>query len=288
MAYIFSCYFTEIYSKVINMTIAKNTILRDRLLAKGEIVAGFLNVAHGEAKQKRVLDLMERYRKLQHLLPGIVAGRPFRRVQGGPYNGELVYDLRESREAARLVKQINRLLAHYRFRRAVPVTLQFAADESPRIETETYPTHSVPFSRGELRNLQMGRGSGTMEEHGAVENVIELAAAGELDRLRECAFCSKWFMASRTDRIYHEGCGVKQHRKERAKSGIHNEYQKWYRKYAPLNFRKEELEEKRNDGFHLSKPERDELQQVMKDAKRLKDEWQVTLRKLKGETSEPR
>ena len=259
------------------MNIEKNGILRERLLAKGEILAQFLNVADGLAKQKRVLDLLERYRNLQHLLPAVVAGRPLGRVQGGPSAGALIYDLRENKKAARLVMQINRLLARYRFLRAVPITLLVGADEAARIETETFPVRIVPFSKFE-------RGS-TIEEHGAVEKVIELADAGELDRLRKCAFCSKWFMATRTDRIYHEGCAVLQHRKQRADSGIAAEYQKWYRKYAPVKLRKSQLEEKRKDGFHLSKAERDELRQATEETERLKAEWKVTLNKLKGGSS---
>jgi len=255
-----------------------NGILRDRLLVKGEIVAQFLNVAEGLVKQKRVIDLLERYRDLQHLLPAVVAGRPLGRAEGGPFSGALAFDLRENKRADRLVKQINRLLARYRFRRAVTSVVysdarqerrrtEFVGDDpyAARIETATYPVRRVPFSKFE-------RGS-TIEEHGAVEYLIELATAGELDRLRKCAFCSKWFMASRTDRIYHEGCAAKQHRKERKDSGIAAEYQKWYRKYAPVKLRKRQLEEKWTDGFHLSKAERDELRQVTEETKRLKDEW---------------
>jgi len=256
------------------MATLKNGILRDRVLAKGDLLAGFLNVGNGLAKQKRVLDLLERYRALQDLLPAIIAGRPLGHVQGGPRSGALAYNLRENKKAARLVRQINRLLARYRFRRAVPITLVVGRDEAARIETETYPTRSIPFSRFE-------RGS-TIEEHGAVELVIELAAAGELDRLRKCVFCSEWLMASRTDRIYHDGCDAKQHRKERKDSGIAAEYQKWYRKYAPVKQIKSQLEEAKKNGIRLSKAERDELRQVTEETESLKDEWKVTSKKLKG------
>lgn len=253
-------------------------ILRQRLV-KGEIVAQFLNVAEGLAKQKRVIDLLERYRDLQNLLPAVVAGRPLGRVQGGPSSGALAYHLRENKRADRLVKQINRLLARYRFRRAVTSVILVGADNAARIETATYPVRLVPFSKFE-------RGS-TIEEHGAVELVIELATAGELDRLRQCAYCSKWLMASRTDRVYHDKCATLQHRKQRAASGISNEYMKWYRTYAPIKERKRQLEEKRDDGIHLSKSERDELQQVTKEAGRLKDEWKASLKKFNEGSAGP-
>jgi len=125
---------------------------------------------------------------------------------------------------------------------------------------------------------------GTCDEHTAVEKVIELAELGELDRLRKCAFCSYWFMASRTDRVYHEGCAAKQHRKERKDSGVSKEYQKWYRKYAPIKQRKSELEDKRDDGYHLSKAERGELRQATEETKRLKAEWKSILKRLKSLT----
>ena len=118
--------------------------------------------------------------------------------------------------------------------------------------------------------------------------VIELAAAGELDRLRKCAFCSDWFMARRTDRIYHEGCAAKQHRKGRKESGIAAKHQKWYRKYAPVKELKSDLEKLHSDGIRLSKEERIELRQMTEEAKRLKDEWKATLRKLKRESARDR
>jgi hypothetical protein len=248
------------------------------LQAKGAILAQFLNIADGLAKQKRVSGLLERYRELQNLLPAVVSGRPLGQVRGGPRAGALAYDLRENKRAARLVRQINRLLARYRFRRLVPITLLVGRDETPRIETETYAAHAAPFSR-----IEMTRGS-TVDEYGAVEQVLDLAEAGELDCVRKCRFCEKWFMANRSDHIYHEACAAKQHRKDRKDSGIANEYMKWYRKYAPFKLRKRQLEEKQEDGYHLSKSERAELRQATEETEHLKSEWKSTLNKLKGES----
>ena len=245
------------------MNSKKTSVLRERTLAKGGILADFLNVATGLAKQKRLLDLLERYRKLQQLLPTV---RSFLRIKGGPLGGALVYDLRANKEALSLIKQINRLLARYQFRRAVSQAF-FRENQTPTIETGTYSYRSVPISRGERRNLEMGRGSGTVEEHGAVEEVLDLAEAGELDRLRQCGFCERWFMASRPDQLYCTAkCSGKRHRQERKESGKAAEYQRKYRRMDKLKQRIEELQAK----LRLSRNEKTELSQKQHELSQLK------------------
>jgi hypothetical protein len=61
---------------------------------------------------------------------------------------------------------------------------------------------------------------------------------------------------------------------------------KWYRNYRPIKLRKSQLQEKQDDGFHLSKAERDELRHVTEKTQHLKDEWKATLKNLKGGNSD--
>lgn len=157
----------------------------------GAMLAQFLNVAEGLPKQRVVLDLLEQCRKLQRLLPAVAQGRPLGRVEG---TSALIYDLRGNRQAANAVREINRILARHPFRWAVPVTVSTSEGEGPTVQANAYPTRPVPFSNRE-------RGS-TIEMHGAIEKVLELARIGALDGLKRCPQCQRWFMAGRRNQEY--------------------------------------------------------------------------------------
>jgi hypothetical protein len=253
-----------------------NGILRDRILAKGWIVAYVLNRVKGPPK-RTLISLIEHYQNLERLLPKVVSAQRAWRIVSGPYEGAFSYPLSANKEAARSMKTINRLLSRHHFRRQVAGDVMVRSDMAPSIRTETYAAHGLKSGKKDTE-----RGWTDDDEYDAVEKVTELAVAGELRRLRKCGFCFQWLMATRTDRVYHEECAAKQHRKQRADSGIRNEYMKWYRKYAPVSLQKRQLEEKRADGFHLTKAERDELRRVTEETERLKDQWKATLKKLKG------
>jgi hypothetical protein len=188
--------------------------LRDRLLAKGGMLAQFLNVADGLPKQKKVLRLLECCCDLDQLLPGVIDGRPFGHVAG---KSTLVYDLGDNKKASRLLEEINRLLKPYRFRRSVAQYLLVDQDGTPSIQTHTAVVRPVPFSRRELGS--------TIELTGAVELLLDLAEQGALDRVRLCPMagkrtdktaqhkCRGWFMADRTDQKYcTASCGRKNYR----------------------------------------------------------------------------
>jgi hypothetical protein len=169
---------------------------RERMIAKGELVAQFLNVANGLPKQARVLQLAKACVKLQAFLPMIIKHGPIYQVVGAPATS--VCDMNVNKKARRLLVEINRVLARYRFRRVVPSVVFWNGDEPPTLQTHAVPLRFVPFSKKELGS--------TVEETGAVETALELAEWGALDRLRQCKVCRTWFMAGRTDQTY---CGSK-------------------------------------------------------------------------------
>jgi hypothetical protein len=175
---------------------------RDRLLLDGEFVAEFLNRDNGTAK---VLSLVKEYGTLQGSLPKIVSRGSSVRVVSGPYEGRFMYRL-DTKESARAVRRINRLLAGYHFRRSVSGAVFIQRGEAPRIETFAGAYRDTPRFN---------------EEYAAVESVIELATAGEIARLKQCPpGCGRWFMAApRPDRKHcSDDCKMKRwretHRKE--------------------------------------------------------------------------
>jgi len=256
----------------------KKGILQERFMAKGDWLANFLNRAQGSAQEKTVSKLYDLYRSLQYSLSEIAATTPpCAQVQGGPRDGALVY--RIPAKVARLTNRINRVLARHLFRWQIPPGLIAEKGEAVRVETELY---RLPDVRSGVRKSEIERGWTEDEYYTAIACVVQLANWDELGRLRRCGECSKWFMANRTDRVYHENCAAKRHRKQRAASGISTAYQKWYRKYLLVNDRRKSLEAKRGvHAMHLSKTERAELQELTAEAERLKDKWKTKLRTLK-------
>jgi hypothetical protein len=220
----------------------KSNLTSGRIKIKGDILAQFLNVAEGLPKQRIVLNLLEQCRNLQKLLPTVVEGRPLGRVAGGPLAGALAYDLRKNRKAASAVREINRILEGYSFRWAVPISLFVSGTEVPTVQAELYSTRPVPFSKRE-------RGD-TMEMHGAIEKVLELARIGALDAMKRCPNCQHWFMAGRKNQDYCNADCARKNYYEANRSRWSEEYVPRSRLSAKIGKRTERL---LLEGFKLTK-----------------------------------
>lgn len=189
------------------------------------MLARFLNVADGKSKQN-VLGLLERCKELPQLLSqarllGAATGTPL-----------AIYDVGAARRSKRLLEDINRLLAPYKFQRVVDRYLFVDSGEAPTIQISSVPCHLVPFAP-QIR-------ASTVNEDGAVDFLLSLVESRALDRLHTCPVCAQWFMAERTDQQFCSlRCSRRKHRIQNKKRW--NKYMRLYRRGEKLRQKKAQL-----------------------------------------------
>jgi hypothetical protein len=170
----------------------KNQLLRERMQARGGVLARFLSNGSTPA-QRRVLRLRDCCLRLQEHLDDIA--RTGRHVTYAPISfvraGKEIFQPAwycawgADKRVSRLVRETNRLLARYTYRRTVPFVF--------------------PVTQGELPTLRAdaeARIKTEREETTAVDMVLSLAEWRTLDWVQPCPVCKRWFMRGRKDQVF--------------------------------------------------------------------------------------
>src|SRR5271167_715925 len=170
----------------------KNNLLRERMQARGGMLAEFLNSASVSA-QHRVLRLRDCCLRLQEHLDDIA--RTGRHVEFAPLSfvragKEIVQPgwycaWGADKRVSRLVGETNRLLARYTYRRTVPFIFRVTQGELPTLRADVE-----------------ARTKTEREETTAVDMVLSLAEWGTLDWVQPCPVCKRWFMRARKDQVF--------------------------------------------------------------------------------------
>lgn len=203
----------------------KNTSLREQLLSRGALLAGFLNAARGGARQ-RVLRIAECCRVLQGLLlpPNDPVLMPVPDKRGTWW----YYPARDKQVRAHM-DQLDRWLLRYNFRWQVRRWQQVAKGQPPTVQAEA---RTLTATRA--RGAQYGERV-PIDETKAVELVLNLAEWAALGRVQRCPACQRWFMAGRTDQQFcGPACSLQYHNRHRDPKDWAT-YMRKYRKNAKEN-----------------------------------------------------
>jgi hypothetical protein len=222
----------------------ENHLLRERMQIRGGFLAQFLNGA-SSSTQRRVLRLRDCCLRLQEHLDTIAqTGRhvmfspvPSTRAGKEIYRPAWYCAWGADKKVGSLLKETNRLLARYTYRRAVPFMF--------------------PVTQGELPTLRadvQARLKAEREETLAVDVLLSLAEWRNLDWVQPCPVCKRWFMRGRKDQVF---CGQQCLQKHFVAQRDPVEQAKKMREYRKEKKEREKRQEQRwIKGEHHAKKER--------------------------------
>ena len=195
------------------------------------MLAQLLNGAKPSA-QVRVLKLRDCCLKLQEQLDSISQTGRHIVFQRTPYiqAGHVMsrpawYCLwAADKRVARLLRETNRLLARYTYRRTIPTVFPVRQGELPTLRTEA-----------QVR-LKTER-----EEAMAVDMVLSLTEWRFLDWVQPCPVCKRWFMRGRSDQVF---CGQQCLQKHFVAQRDPEEQAAYMRKYRKDKKEREQRQEK--------------------------------------------
>lgn len=142
----------------------------------------FLNDQKNAAQRSRVLALLEKLRELDTLYSAEREAPTTERI--GFLDTAFITP---PPEAAALQAEINAMLAKYQTK---PV-ISGATEHAPGLLILPQPAKQEPEST-----------DWRVTEAHAVEMLVSMAETGMLDRVRQCEWCKRWFVASRSDRRF--------------------------------------------------------------------------------------
>jgi hypothetical protein len=213
---------------------------------RGESLALFLNTTSGLSKHARILEILELCQRLELFL-----GKP-------PLPIETEEGFKADVRRSLLERDLNNALSEYHFRPSVSLNYRFPAVSAKRIKEawksnpdllprpigQRFSVTWLPIGPHRLTKTEIAAWKANSQvlplgEMGAVQTILDLAAAGLLTNLRRCmqphaklpdGFCGRWFMAMKSNKdCCSAACRVrKSHRKEGFKEKHRKYMSEWY------------------------------------------------------------